>query len=224
VGVDAPIVVGRASDVAEPGAFFTHDGVGVPILVTRDRGGVVHAMLNVCRHRGTRLASTPRGVAEAFVCPLHAWTYDLCGRFGTVPISRCDPRARRDADTSLVALPCAVRHGFVFVVPSTRVRVDLDAMLATLDVELASLHLGDRSVATRETAVMTWAELGAMLGARRGVTWIFPGSLVYVDGEDVLHVAVQPLAGEDVEVVTARLRAPASRPGGARTRRSSRDA
>src|SRR5687768_11416236 len=61
-----PIIVGRASDVADPGAFFTHDAAGVPILVTRDQGGTVHAMLNVCRHRGTRLVSETQGSAKAF--------------------------------------------------------------------------------------------------------------------------------------------------------------
>src|SRR4051812_33017864 len=50
-----PIIVGRESDLPEPGRFFTHDAAGVPLLVTRDAAGKVHAMLNVCRHRGTRL-------------------------------------------------------------------------------------------------------------------------------------------------------------------------
>src|SRR5262249_27057597 len=47
-----PIVVGHASAVAAPGSFFTHDDLGVPILVARDREGVLRAFLNVCRHRG----------------------------------------------------------------------------------------------------------------------------------------------------------------------------
>ena len=210
--IEAPIVVGRESDLAEPGAFFTHDATGVPILVTRDHGGVVHAMLNVCRHRGTRLVAAASGSAELFVCPLHAWTYDLCGRFGTVPISRCEPRARRD-DTMLVALPCAVRHGFVFVVPAPRARalgdfaLDLGAMLATLDDALAPLDLARRVVRSRTTAITTWSAARATL-ARPDATWLYPASIVHTDGDDVVHHAVHPLAGDDVEIVTTILAPP----------------
>ena len=57
------------------------------------------------------------GMATTFVCSQHAWTYDLCGRFGTLPISRCSAGVRRD-ESALAALPCEVRHGFVWVVPS----------------------------------------------------------------------------------------------------------
>ncbi|HEY8074864.1 MAG TPA: Rieske (2Fe-2S) protein [Labilithrix sp.] len=211
--VEAPIVVGRASDIAEPGAFFTHDGVGVPILVTRDHGGVVHAMVNVCRHRGTRLVSAERGSAELFVCPLHAWTYDLCGHFSlpmaptstmsTSSYARCDPRERRD-DTMLVALPCAVRHGFVFVVPSPRARVQLEAMLGVLDDAVAPLMLDDRVVRERETRVTTWSAAREAL-ARTDAVWMFPSSIVYADGDDVVHVCAQPLAGDDVELLTTIL-------------------
>src|SRR5690349_17738258 len=59
-----PLVVGRSSDLSAPGAFFTHDAAGVPILVARDRDGRAGAMLNVCRHRGTRLVTETSGSAK----------------------------------------------------------------------------------------------------------------------------------------------------------------
>ena len=70
-----PIVVGHASEVAAPGSFFTHDTLGVPLLVTRDHEGTLRAFLNVCRHRGSRLVHEPRGAnRKAFACAYHAWT------------------------------------------------------------------------------------------------------------------------------------------------------
>src|SRR5258708_16970105 len=48
------ICVGREESVAEPGAFIRATVPGESLIVVRDRAGVVHALYNVCRHRGTR--------------------------------------------------------------------------------------------------------------------------------------------------------------------------
>jgi glycine betaine catabolism A len=147
-----PLIVGRASDVAEPGSFFTHDAAGVPILVTRDQGGTVHAMLNVCRHRGTRLVSENQGTAKAFVCPYHAWTYDLCGRLGHIPLSRCFPTLERE-ESALVELPCEIRHGFVWVVPTPRSSIDVKTMLGAFDDDFDAFALDEHVVFRRSTSV-----------------------------------------------------------------------
>src|SRR5690349_15934692 len=64
-----PIVVGHTSDLPDVWTFLTHDHTGVPLLISRTEGGQFHAMLNVCRHRGTRLVREERGSVKAFVCP-----------------------------------------------------------------------------------------------------------------------------------------------------------
>jgi phenylpropionate dioxygenase-like ring-hydroxylating dioxygenase large terminal subunit len=133
-----PIVVGREADVASPGAFFTTDGLGIPLLVTRDLGGVVHAMVNACRHRGSRLVYDARGEAVSFICPSHAWQYDLCGVMGTTPLSHCAAGAPRE-DSALAALPCETRHGLVWVVPNRRAGIDVASFLGAKDAELAAL-------------------------------------------------------------------------------------
>jgi Rieske 2Fe-2S family protein len=161
---ELPIIAGRASEIAAPGAFFTHDAAGVPLLVTRDPGGEVRAFFNVCRHRGTRLVSEERGVAKAFVCRYHAWTYDLCGRLGHVPLPAMFPTLAR-AESGLVELPCEVRHGFVWVVPSPRreandVRpslpggaLDVAAWLGPFDDDLAAFGLAQHAVLQSKTIV-----------------------------------------------------------------------
>src|SRR5262245_33457192 len=71
-----PILMGFSSEWEAPGAFRTDDYLGVPILVSRGRDGTLRAFLNVCRHRGAKVARGC-GKARIFVCPYHAWTYDL---------------------------------------------------------------------------------------------------------------------------------------------------
>ena len=57
-----------------------------PVAVVRGRGeDEIHAFANVCAHRGARivggLAGEESGSATkvGFICPYHAWTYDLDG-------------------------------------------------------------------------------------------------------------------------------------------------
>lgn len=71
--------VGLARDVPAPGDLLPYDLGGIPLLLARDRDGVVRAFHNVCSHRGVQLVSERRQVRHAIACPYHAWTYGLDG-------------------------------------------------------------------------------------------------------------------------------------------------
>src|SRR5262249_32779845 len=82
-----PIIVGRSSELREPGDFITNDIVGAPLLVVRQKDGSLRAFSNVCRHRGAKVATEEKGCARrgSFKCPYHAWTYDLDGKLRSIP-------------------------------------------------------------------------------------------------------------------------------------------
>ena len=131
-----PLIAAHGSELA-PGQVLAHDGFGVPLLLTRDAQGQAHCFLNVCRHRGMRLveatgAAQPRA---SLVCPYHGWTYQLGGALRHMPHAQafdaCPPGAR-----DLAALPCAERHGLIWVVPNAGGAIDLDAFLGGLNDEL----------------------------------------------------------------------------------------
>jgi len=106
---------GRAEEVAEPGSFLATDAGGVPILVTRDREGVLRAFLNVCRHRGTVLTEGC-GRRATIQCHYHAWTYELDGTLRTAP--RSDREESFDnADWSLLPASVGSWGPFLFVNP-----------------------------------------------------------------------------------------------------------
>jgi phenylpropionate dioxygenase-like ring-hydroxylating dioxygenase large terminal subunit len=111
-----PLAIGHASQVPNPGDFFTHDLSGVPLLVVRERDGELAGFLNVCRHRGTRLEMAPCGEAKkAFTCPYHAWSYALDGKLLHVPHERGFDRTQ---SRDLVRVPLRAIAGLIFVAPS----------------------------------------------------------------------------------------------------------
>jgi phenylpropionate dioxygenase-like ring-hydroxylating dioxygenase large terminal subunit len=57
---------------------------GEPVIILRDREGVLRGMSNVCRHRMSTLLEG-RGNVRSIVCPYHAWTYNLDGSLRGAP-------------------------------------------------------------------------------------------------------------------------------------------
>lgn len=110
-----PLVVAHVSQLAQTGDYVTRDVAGIPVLVTRHRDGNLRAFLNVCRHRGMRLASGC-GRAKAFACPYHAWTYGLDGALRHVPHDVGFPELDK-ANRGLVEIAVGEQCGLVFVVP-----------------------------------------------------------------------------------------------------------
>ena len=78
------ICAGHVSEFHTPGDYLTFDIVDKPVLVVCDDSGGIRAFSNICRHRGTVLASG-RGNSRLFSCPYHAWTYDLKGCLRNTP-------------------------------------------------------------------------------------------------------------------------------------------
>jgi choline monooxygenase len=78
-------LVGRLDQLQEPGAYFTANIAGEPILVVRDSEGKLRAFFNVCRHRAAQVMNEPQGRATRLRCRYHGWTYDLAGRLRGTP-------------------------------------------------------------------------------------------------------------------------------------------
>ena len=67
-----------------PGAYLATEIAGRPIAIVRDRGGVLRAFYNVCKHRAHALLSG-EGTASRIMCPYHAWVYRLDGQLVRAP-------------------------------------------------------------------------------------------------------------------------------------------
>ncbi|MEE8466628.1 MAG: Rieske 2Fe-2S domain-containing protein [Dehalococcoidia bacterium] len=79
------LMIGHESLVPQVNDFF-HTYMGEdPVILTRDDKGKLHAFLNMCRHRGSRIVRADIGNAKNFICAYHGWTYSNDGALEYVP-------------------------------------------------------------------------------------------------------------------------------------------
>jgi anthranilate 1,2-dioxygenase large subunit/terephthalate 1,2-dioxygenase oxygenase component alpha subunit len=76
------------AELPRPETFRTSNLGDMPVVVTRDRDGAIHAFENRCAHRGSLLCLKQRGEAREIVCVYHNWTYDLTGKLTGVAFRR----------------------------------------------------------------------------------------------------------------------------------------
>jgi Rieske 2Fe-2S family protein len=106
------LCVGHASRIPNPGDWFLFDLADESLIVVRGRDGEVRALVNVCRHRGSHVCYEREGSSRVFVCPYHAWTYELDGRLRSARHmgEGFDPSAH-----SLAKVHVRVIEGLIFV-------------------------------------------------------------------------------------------------------------
>lgn len=140
------LLAGHASQLANPGEFLQFEIASEAVIVCRDGGNQIHALLNVCRHRGARVCEQARGCASAFTCPYHGWVYDLDGSLRSA-------REFTDIDYSqhgLRHLRVVVFHGLVFVNFDENA-ADFTPELALLEPSIAGFDLANAKVAASRT-------------------------------------------------------------------------
>src|SRR5258705_11023822 len=66
--------VGHQSQIPARGDYFLFEMAGESVIVGRDAEGNINALLNVCRHRGSRICDAATGHEARLVCRYHGWT------------------------------------------------------------------------------------------------------------------------------------------------------
>ena len=106
------LYAGHQSEISDPGDWFLFDFAGESVIVARGLDGEIRAMLNVCRHRGSRVCLERSGCSKRLICRYHGWTYDLDGKLAGAS------RMNEDFDKSAISLKrihVELLDGLIFV-------------------------------------------------------------------------------------------------------------
>ncbi len=127
-----PQPLAHTSELPSAGSFLRRGLAGLPVLLTRDAEGEVHAFLNVCRHRGTRLVDDERGCKARFSCPYHAWTWSNRGELIGVPHEAQGFPDLDRGQLGLKRLGAVEKHGWIWVAGASADAPDIDRVLEGL--------------------------------------------------------------------------------------------
>lgn len=123
--------VAHVSQIPRPGDFLNLDLLGEPLIAVRDKSGAVRVLSRVCPHRAmdimpegfgydghstaeTKPETAGCGHTRIFLCPYHAWTFELDGKLKACPeMHRAEGFARDDF--GLKPFLSEIVEGFIFV-------------------------------------------------------------------------------------------------------------
>ena len=207
--------IGVAAQAPDPGDAFPVDFMGMPLLMLRDRGGVLRVFQNTCRHRGMILVDAPGNIAGALRCPYHSWCYATDGRLIATPHvggpgQNLHPAIERDS-LGLVELRNHVWRDVVWVNVSGKAPPFEQAMTAVIahmtEVERPLFHGGADSH-FELTVRCNWKLAVENYCESYHLPWVHPGLNSYSRLEDHYHIehegkfsgqgshAYRPLRGE----------------------------
>jgi len=108
------LLLGRESELPEPGDWQREDVGPESILLVRQGDGTIRAFYNVCQHRGNRLVTEAKGKANRFVCKYHSWAFGTDGHLDFAPDADDFP-INPCTHVTLAPLRCESFAGFIWV-------------------------------------------------------------------------------------------------------------
>ncbi|MDE2669793.1 MAG: aromatic ring-hydroxylating dioxygenase subunit alpha [Chloroflexota bacterium] len=149
------VAVCAEAALAKPGDYLAISVGGEPLALIRGTDGVLRALSNVCRHRGTLMLEPGADCLEqgTIVCPYHAWSYSDSGAFRGAPYTH-GIEVDRD-EHSLPSFRTEVWMGVVFVCLSSEAP-PLAERLAGITPHLAEFDMESFAVPGPLVAPEVW--------------------------------------------------------------------
>jgi len=82
------VYLAHESQIPDVGDYFTTHIGRQPVIISRDKEGDLHCLINACSHRGAMLCRRKTDNRTTFTCPFHGWTFRNNGKLLKVK----DPR------------------------------------------------------------------------------------------------------------------------------------
>jgi Rieske 2Fe-2S family protein len=142
------LYAGHVSQVPNAGDYLKLDIGDESAIVVRDRDGEIHALLNVCRHRGARLVDEPCGKLRRLVCPYHQWSYRHDGTLAGAPRM---PESFDKSQFPLKRVHSAIWNGLIFVNFSAEPEDSLPNLLGDSSQLMEPFDIASAKIAHTET-------------------------------------------------------------------------
>ncbi|WP_413998598.1 Rieske 2Fe-2S domain-containing protein [Flavobacterium sp. W1B] len=82
------VYLAHESQINEQNDYYSTYIGRQPIFISRNKEGVLNALINACSHKGAMLCRHKKGNKATFTCPFHGWTFNNSGKLLKVK----DPR------------------------------------------------------------------------------------------------------------------------------------
>jgi Rieske 2Fe-2S family protein len=141
------LYAGHQSEIPNVGDYLLFNFDRESVIILRSSKDEFQALLNVCRHRGSRICLESSGHAKRLVCPYHAWVYDLEGK---LLAARTMPEDFDLSNSSLKRIQLRTLDGMIFVNFSPE-PAPFDHVVEAMTEPLAPYRISDAKVAHRES-------------------------------------------------------------------------
>ena len=74
------LYAGHSSEIPNVGDWFLVEFGRESVIIVRSKEDEISAVVNVCRHRGSRVCLESSGCSKKLVCRYHGWAYELDGQ------------------------------------------------------------------------------------------------------------------------------------------------
>jgi len=139
----------HVSEIPKPGDFVLLEIANESIIISRDAENQIHALHNICRHRGSRVCDQQSGNSKTFVCPYHGWVYENNGMLRPPREAQAyDDLALKDY--ALKSIKLEVFMGLIFV-NFNQDAPDFTPTLEQIGVQLGAYDLANAKIAYQET-------------------------------------------------------------------------
>ena len=143
------LFAGHSCEIPEPGDYFVLPVGEEELIILRDKQGGVRGHFNVCRHRGSRIATERRGRSRSLVCPYHQWVYSLDGCLANARLMGDDFDAN---EYSLRSAHVRELAGLVFVCLSPdEATPDFDSFFEDIEPQLRPHGLDRAKIVARDS-------------------------------------------------------------------------
>lgn len=82
------VYLAHESQIPNINDYYTTSIGRQSVVITRDKTGELHGLINSCTHKGAQLCRYKKGNKSSFTCPFHGWTFNNAGKLLKVKDSR----------------------------------------------------------------------------------------------------------------------------------------